>query len=152
MGELGDRPRVTATTKRVLIYRCEWEHDGYSWWPSEWDSRAGLTDPGSLEPDRKTKVKTFRSRWRAYRWMAERLIFSKRDKLTTHDDPKTGYPRGCRLCEDMPTRYSRFDGTPMEPKQCRYHDEFSFDRLRKRLARWLLWRDKRRAELLEEKP
>lgn len=140
----GQRAKVSTTAKRALIYRCEWEHDGFA---REWSDQDSCHS--ELVPVRKTTVKTFRSKAVAYRWMAERLIFSRRDELTTHED-EAGYPRGCKLCEDMPVHGNPY-GEP-EQELCKYHDPFGFDRLRKRLARWLRWRDSRREALDKENP
>ena len=87
---------------------------------------------------RKSKARYVNSAPVAYRMAAMQLIFAKRDKLTNATDEK-GYPSGCWLCDAIV-------GGPEDPGLCRYHGGDGFEELRKRLARWLRWRDSRAAE------
>lgn len=126
-GELGDRPRVTIRRVVRVQYRLEWEYDGTSL------AHDSETNEGYAEPVRKAKARYVSSSAVAYRMAAMRLIFAKRDKLATGASDK-GYPMGCRLC-DVETGWNE------EQPQCRYHGGDGFEVLRKRLARWLRWRD-----------
>lgn len=127
LGKLGDRPRVTITRVVRVQYRLEWEYDGTA------HGYSFSTDEYETEPERKSKARFVGSAAVAYRMAAMRLIFAKRDKLATGRNDK-GYPDGCRLCDSTPHG-------PEEMPQCRYHGGDGFERLRKRLARWLRWRD-----------
>lgn len=129
LGELGYRPRVTIRRVVRVQYRLEWEFDG---WEHFWEEETGSS--GS-EPVRKAKVRHVNSAATAYRMAAMRLIFAKRDKLATGVDEK-GYPSGCNLCAELPNRYGSDSLV-----QCQYHGGDGFEKLRKRLARWLRWRD-----------
>lgn len=127
LGKLGDRPRVCIRRVERVQYRLEWEFDGRT---VEFDSETGAYEP---EPARKAKARFVNSASVAYRMAAMRLIFAKRDKLATGTGAK-GYPDGCRLCDKTTCG-------PEEMPQCRYHGGGGFEVLRKRLARWLRWRD-----------
>ena len=134
VGKLGDRSMVRLDPRVVKLYRVEWEYDGQ--WAADFDYETGA--PAEPEPVRRVRVKHFRNRGAAYKWMALRLIFAKRDKLPTGIG-SNGYPSGCRLCDALPRR------GPEDQPMCRYHDHGGdeFERLRTRLARWLRWRDSR---------
>lgn len=133
--ELGAPARVSLTRKVRTCYRVEWEYDGH---------RVDFGSPFASEeyevdvvPERRVRVRHFYSKHAAYRWMALRLIFARRDKLATGMSAK-GHPEGCRLCDAMPSHPE--DG----PGFCRYHGGDGFEELRDRMARWLRWRDSRR--------
>lgn len=122
---LGSPARVRVTKVIRTSYRIEWEYDGLEFW---WD------ETGSNYRDvRKLKVRHMQRRKNAYRAAAMRLIFGRRDKFCPERNEK-GYPDGCRLCAAVPAR-------PDDPSLCRYHGGEGFEKLRDRLARWLLWRD-----------
>ncbi len=125
LGKLGDRPRVTIRRVVRVQYRLEWEYDGWEWGAGEEDYELCAT--------RRSKARFVSSAAVAYRMAAMRLLFAKRDKLATGKNEE-GYPSGCRLCDEEPSH-------PEEMPQCRYHGGDGFDVLRKRLARWLRWRD-----------
>lgn len=129
-GKLGDPARVSLTSKVCPRYRVEWEYDGHRWHSG--DESDGFYS--CMEPERRVRVRHFYRRDAAYRWMAMRLIFAKRDSLATGTNEK-GYPSGCSLCDAMPSHHE--DG----PELCRYHGGDGFEELTKRLARWLRWRD-----------
>ncbi len=124
LGALGDRPRVNIRRVVRVQYRIEFEFDGW-----EHDMDGDYT----LVPCRRSKARFVSSAAVAYRMAAMRLIFSKRDRLATGKNDK-GYPGGCRLCDATPSE-------PEDPGLCRYHGGDGFEVLRKRLARWLRWRD-----------
>lgn len=125
------RARVSIRPVVRRQFRVEWEYDGRS---LEWDEEDG---PGYV-PARRTRVRHVNSLATAYRMAAMRLIFSKRDTLATGTDSR-GYPSGCRLCDET-------HGGPEDPGFCRYHGGDGFEELRKRLARWLRWRDRAHPE------
>lgn len=127
IGKLGDRARVTIRRVVRVQYRLEWEYDGVS---VGYDL---LEDREYGTPARKAKARYVSSAAVAYRMAAMRLIFAKRDKLATSTSDN-GYPTGCSLCGVTP-------GGPEDPGLCRYHGGDGFEYLRKRLARWLRWRD-----------
>ena len=137
LGKLGDRPRVTIRRVVRVQYRLEWEFDGRQ---HDYDPDVGY---GGFEPVRKAKSRYVSSAAVAYRMAAMRLIFAKRDKLATGENEK-GYPSGCLLCDETTCG-------PEEMPQCRYHGGDGFDELRKRLARWLRWRDSVTAEKLSDR-
>lgn len=141
-GQLGDRSMVRLESRVVTMYRVEWEYDGHQA-IGDFDYETGCGP--EIEPARRVRVKFFRNKGAAYNWMALRLIFAKRNKLATGIG-SNGHPEGCRLCEALPQHPS---DPERGPDQCRYHEHGSeeFERLRKRLARWLKWRDARVAEL-----
>lgn len=131
-GELGDPPRFTLERIVRPTFKVRWEYDGYR---HDYDLCA---DEATVEPCRKVKVETFFSERAAYAWLARRMIFARRDKFEILD---ASGGKSCALCEQAPRRYAE------DPPQCRYHDTEPFQRLTERLARWLRWRDRRRAEL-----
>lgn len=133
---LGSPARVRITKVVRTSYRIEWEYDGHSF---TFDSETG-TD---YEPARKVRVRHMQGRGVAYRAAAMRLIFSRRDRWAK-EVGSGGKREGCKLCDvaPVPARYGD------ESEGCRYHDSTSVERLRDRLARWLLWRDARVKELL----
>jgi hypothetical protein len=123
LGKLGAIRRVVR-----VQYRLEWEYDGIS-------SGYGSEDePFESEPVRKAVVRHVNSAPVAYRMAAMRLIFVKRNDLATGLDAK-GFPSGCSLCDAIPLCGPEDEGL------CRYHGGVGFAVLRKRLARWLRWRD-----------
>lgn len=137
---------VRLEPRTVTMYRVEWEYDGHEFDP-------GCEEDGyycTSEPARRCRVKFFRNKGAAYNWMALRLIFAKRNKLATKLG-SNGYPEGCTLCDAEAAKPWR--GAPDEAPTtaCRYHDHGGeyFEQLRKRLARWLKWRDARLAELAQ---
>lgn len=129
LGKLGDRARVTIRRVVRVQYRLEWEYDGTT---LGYDL---LADEEYCEPVRKSKARHVNSAAVAYRMAAMRLIFAKRDRLATGKGDN-GYPSGCRLCDALPQQHGD-EG----PVLCRYHGGGGFEELRKRLARWLRWRD-----------
>jgi hypothetical protein len=138
-GELGARAMVRLEPRVVTMYRVEWEYDGHQ---AVGDFDYETSCGPEIEPARRVRVKFFRNKGAAYNWMALRLIFSKRNKLATRMGDN-GHPEGCRLCDALPLR------GPEDQPMCRYHEHGGeeFERIRKRLARWLKWRDGRAAEL-----
>ena len=138
-GKLGARAMVRLEPRVVTLYRVEWEYDGTTA-AGDFDYETGC--PPEIEPTRRVRVKFFRSKGAAYKWMALRLIFAKRNKLATSIGGN-GYPEGCELCDIEAAKPWR--GAPDEAPTgaCRYHDHGGeyFEELRARLARWLKWRD-----------
>lgn len=135
-GKLGDRAMVRLEPRVVTLYRVEWEYDG---------TQADYDEGGFAgnEPVRRLRVKAFRNKGSAYKWMALRLIFAKRNKLATTVNAK-GYPDGCSLCSAEVARVG-YSSDEDGPVVCRYHDHGGehLEQLRARLARWLKWRDSR---------
>lgn len=139
MGSLGARPAATLKARKVTVYRVAFEYDGERYEePRAWD------EPGEMVAARKTARKTFFSERAAYRWLARRFIFVRRNAFEASKWSRENKSPLCALCDAMPPRHTS-DG--IEPRQCRYHDGDSFDVLVTRLARWLRWRDRRRAEI-----
>lgn len=132
LAPVGSPSRVVVRKVVRTSYRIEWEYDGIESW---WDE-AGQTDDYRIV--RRHKVRHMQNRAAAYRAAALRLIFVRRDKFCSTRNGQ-GYPEGCSLCAMIP------DG-PEEPGLCRYHGGGAFEKLRDRLARWLLWRDIGRTE------
>lgn len=125
LAPLGTRARVTISRVVRVQYRLEWEFNGWEW---------GMGDEDyDLVRARRSKARYVSSAAVAYRMAAMRLIFAKRDQLATSKNDK-GYPSGCSLCDATPSH-------PEDAGQCRYHGGDGFEELRKRLARWLRWRD-----------
>lgn len=124
-GKLGEPARVSIKRVVRVQYRLECEFDGWEFGYGEEDYE--------LVAARRSKVRFVSSANVAYRMAAMRLIFAKRDKLATGKNDK-GYPAGCSLCDAT-------TGGPEDPGLCRYHGGDGFEALRKRLARWLRWRD-----------
>lgn len=131
---LGAPVRVTVTKVVRTSWRIEWEYDGaHGFWEEASHSMES-------EPVRRRRVRHMQSRGIAYRAAAMRYIFTRRDRYAKEVDDH-GKRQGCKLCDLAPIRH--YDGEA--PDSCRYHDETSVERLRARLARWLMWRDSRRA-------
>lgn len=141
-GALGERAMVRLEPRVVTVYRVEWEYDGHQA-AREFDYETGCA--AEIEPTRRVRVKFFRNKGAAYNWMALRLIFAKRNKLATRLGDN-GHPEGCRLCDALPQHRN---DPERGPDQCRYHEHGGeeFERIRRRLARWLKWRDGHLAEL-----
>ncbi len=125
---LGTRPRVTIRRVVRVQYRLEWEYDGSE---HAWDEETGSH---WRDPVRRVRSRYVLSAATAYRMAAMRLIFARRDKFATGTDEK-GHPVGCTICEAKRPRH------PEDDALCRYHGGEGFEVLRKRLARWLRWRD-----------
>ena len=131
LSPIGSPPRFTL--RRVLrpTFRVEFEYDGDAWDGEKIAARSS----------RNVMSRTFFSESAAYRWLARRMIFARRD---TFGDTRV---TKCSLCESQPVedgpvlREDDYDPGP----QCRYHAEHRFRRLESRLARWLRWRDRRGA-------
>jgi hypothetical protein len=134
-GKLGARAMVRLEPRVVTLYRVEWEYDGHQ---IDFDD-GGQTSTGRV---RRVRVKAFRNKTAAYRWMALRLIFARRDQLATRI-LDSGYPGGCRLCDVEGATRGSLASDDDGPWLCRYHDHGGeyFEQLRARLARWLRWRD-----------
>lgn len=122
-GALGDPPRFDLRVEHGrAIYVIEWERD--------WLRPYGIDGE---EPARVASRKVYLSRRGAYEALARKMIFAKRDGFETATTE-------CSLCAAEP-QYR-----PDDPRFCRYHDSETFQRLTRRLARWLMWRDRRRAD------
>lgn len=131
LAPLGTRARVTIRRVVRVQYRLEWEYDGWEW-SGDYSFETDLDD-SELVLARRLKSRYVCSAAVAYRMAAMRLIFAKRDRLATGKNDK-GYPSGCTACDATPSH-------PEDPGRCRYHGGDGFEELRKRLARWLRWRD-----------
>jgi hypothetical protein len=131
---LGARARVTVTKVVRTSWRIEWEYDGRQ---SFWEEASHSME---TEPVRRRRVRHMQGRGVAYRAAAMRLIFSRRDRYArVTEKGMDSMQTICTLCDDAPIIHR--DGEA--PDLCKYHDETSVERLRSRLARWLLWRDTR---------
>lgn len=125
-------PALVRVTKVVRTsYRIEWEYDGTA---SFWEESSHSMES---EPVRRRRVRHMQGRGVAYRAAAMRYIFVRRDRYAK--EVVDGKRAGCRLCDSAPIIHR--DGEA--PDLCKYHDVTSVERLRARLARWLLWRDSR---------
>lgn len=131
MQPLGAPPRVIITPVVQVRYHLLWEYDGNE---HHWDAEQGDV----LVPVRRQRTKYVTRLADAYRIAALRLIFMRRDLYEVNRGDR--HEKYCTLCDDVPS-------TPEDPGQCRYHGGKAFERLRRRLARWLRWRDERRAQL-----
>lgn len=135
---LGSPPRFALRRVVRPTFRVEFEYDG-----DGYDFEEGGVVARS---SRNVMRRTFFSEAAAYRWLARRAIFAKRD---TYGDTRV---TKCSLCESQPVddgpllREDDYDPGP----QCRYHAEHRFRRLEQRLARWLRWRDRRRVAIAAE--
>lgn len=139
MGEtlaaLGKPPCFTVERRQRTTFVVAWEYDGTS---VHYDFETDATD---YAPERKRKVRTFFSESAAYKWLARRMIFARRDEFATVPPANDkGYLR-CSLCIEADRGCP-----PDEPGFCRYHDDESFLLLTARLARWLRWRDRKASE------
>lgn len=137
-GEVGDPPRFELVRRVRPTFRVAFEYDG---------TRTGDESDGfASEPVRRVVKRTFLSRVSAYRWLARRMIFARRDRYATGPVPAGEKYPPCSLCETSPApdRYASH-WESYEPPGCKYHQDTSFRRLEARLSRWLMWRDSRRA-------
>jgi hypothetical protein len=137
-GKLGDPPIGGVTRRERPVFRVRFETDGIG---LDFDDDGGSTPV----PRRKAVAKTFFSEHAAYRWLARRMIFRHRDRFATSAWTPENTSPSCRLCATASGR-PLGDGYS-EPGECRYHDADQWQRLVDRLARWLRWRDQRRAEI-----
>lgn len=129
MDALGSPPRFTLTRVPRVTFVVRWEYDGHR---IQYDPS---TDTTEEIPERREQVKSFYSKSAAYKWLARRMIFKRRDKFAT--GPKGNDGRAsCELCGPS---IDRETGEPIG--LCRYHETQDFQRLVSRLARWLSWRD-----------
>lgn len=133
---LGAPARVNVTKVVRTSWRIEWEYDGCS---SFWEEASHSMES---EPVRRRRVRHMQGRGVAYRAAAMRYIFVRRDRYAK-EVLSDGKRAGCRLCESAPIRHRSGEA----PDLCKYHDGDSVERLRSRLARWLLWRDTRAAHV-----
>ena len=131
---LGSPARVSVTKIVRTSWRIEWEYDGMS---SFWEEASHSMEAESV---RRRRVRHMQGRGVAYRAAAMRYIFVRRDRYAK--EVVDGKRQGCTLCDCAPIVHR--DGEA--PDLCRYHDDDSVERLRSRLARWLLWRDTRGAK------
>jgi hypothetical protein len=140
LAPLGSPPRFALRRVMRPTFRVEFEYDG--------DGYDGARDRIVSRSSRNVARRTFFSEAAAYRWLARRMIFARRDTYGDTRETK------CSLCESQPVddgpllREDDYDPGP----QCRYHAEHRFRRLETRLARWLRWRDRRRASLGVQAP
>jgi hypothetical protein len=88
------------------------------------------------EASRKCKhTKTFMTKRGAYRHMAVGYVIGRREAL------------GCTRNQCNRTYIVGFDGDGPIEYPCKYCDTRSFSRIVGRLARWLMWRDRKRGVL-----
>lgn len=133
LAPLGAPTRVTVTKVARTSWRIEWEYDGCA---SYWEESSHSMES---EPVRRRRVRHMQGRGVAYRAAAMRFIFTRRDRYAK--EVVDGKRSGCRLCDTLPVSRDT-DGLGHTISQsCRYHDADHVERLRARLARWLMWRD-----------
>jgi hypothetical protein len=112
-------------------FRVAFEYDGTE---SQWSKDGDETK----SPRRRVQKRTFLSEVAAYRWLARRMIFARRDRLcigpVPEDEP--GALPSCVWCKPR-----GFDDSGKYHGLCKYHDDDSFRRLEARLSSWLRWRD-----------
>lgn len=133
MEALGSAPVFSLRRVERPTFRVEFEYDGFESFWSEGDGENRI-------PRRKAQKRTFFSEAAAYRWLARRMVFVRRDKLCTGPIPEEGGYPSCTWCQPRGS-----DDSGHIHGLCRYHDSDSFRRLTDRVARWLRWRDSKRA-------
>jgi hypothetical protein len=119
-GALGEPPRFALARVVRPTFYVEFEYDGIA---HDFEPE---TNSHIEEPARRVQKRSFFSKAAAYKWLARRMIFLRRDKWC-----------------------GRYDASDPDPEdgscRCKYHHDASFRRLEARIARWLMWRDSRRA-------
>ena len=134
------RPRVTFRMRPS--YLVEWEFEARVWpeginedfWEGRLDTNETFTQKHRKE---------YRSRWHAYRHAAWSYIIDRRRQVGCTTRKNEGQ---CRTGEDPPT-YHGWDDSWSPDKRCKYCAWKSVHKIVDRLTRWLIWRDKRRAEI-----
>lgn len=135
LAPLGSPPRFELRRVERPTFLVRFEYDGIE---RNYNLAA---DEATFDPQRREQVKSFFSELAAYRWLARRMIFVRRDRFQRepfHLSAKAD-AENCTLCHITSTYDGEVTGF------CRYHESRSFRRLEARLARWLRWRDRRRA-------
>lgn len=120
--ELITIPSVKTKTRRTYTV---------SWWINSYSFNE---ESQSMEPRRVMHSKTYLTKRGAYRHMAWGYVFGRRDAL--------GCSSGSCGCSTIES----FDESGPVEKLCKYCSTESVTRIVDRLARWLMWRDKRRGE------
>lgn len=118
------RPVGGVESRQATVYRVSREVPNGCW-----DSKLQFHQSEQQPTIRQTK--TFLTADAAYRQLARWHIQVRRERYTDEEGL-------CVLCALTEPRHG-YDYE--DPALCRYHDDESYHRLEKRLARWLRWRD-----------
>jgi len=121
--ELVTLPSVVVKTRKT--YTVSWWFNAYHY----------CGDTHMDEPHKTCHTKTFLTKRGAYRHMATGYVIGRREAL------------GCTRNQCNRTDIVGSDGDGPIEEQCKYCNTESFARIVGRLARWLMWRDRKRGVL-----